>query len=132
MPYVTVGTENSAPIELYYEDHGSGQPVVLIHGYPLGRLLMGEADRGIARCGQAGDHLRSTRLREVEPSRPAGTITTPTPRTSAVWLSTLDMQDAGSGRFLHGHWRGDPLHQHDTGPTGWRRQCSSAHSSPSC
>jgi peroxiredoxin len=35
MPYVTAGTENSAPIELYYEDHGSGQPVVLIHGYPL-------------------------------------------------------------------------------------------------
>jgi peroxiredoxin len=35
MPYVSVGTENSAPIELYYEDHGSGQPVVLIHGYPL-------------------------------------------------------------------------------------------------
>jgi non-heme chloroperoxidase len=35
MPYVTVGHENSAPIDLYYEDHGSGQPVVLIHGYPL-------------------------------------------------------------------------------------------------
>jgi peroxiredoxin len=35
MPYVTVGTENSADIQLYYEDHGSGQPVVLIHGYPL-------------------------------------------------------------------------------------------------
>jgi non-heme chloroperoxidase len=35
MPYVTVGRENSAAIELYYEDHGSGQPVVLIHGYPL-------------------------------------------------------------------------------------------------
>jgi len=35
MATVTVGTENSAPIELYYEDHGSGQPVVLIHGYPL-------------------------------------------------------------------------------------------------
>ena len=35
MPSVTVGQENSAPIELYYEDHGSGQPVVLIHGYPL-------------------------------------------------------------------------------------------------
>jgi non-heme chloroperoxidase len=35
MPYITVGKENSAAIELYYEDHGSGQPVVLIHGYPL-------------------------------------------------------------------------------------------------
>lgn len=35
MGYITVGNENSAPIELYYEDQGSGQPVVLIHGYPL-------------------------------------------------------------------------------------------------
>jgi non-heme chloroperoxidase len=35
MPYVKVGQENSGPIELYYEDHGSGRPVVLIHGYPL-------------------------------------------------------------------------------------------------
>lgn len=35
MGYITVGTENSTNIELYYEDHGSGQPVVLIHGYPL-------------------------------------------------------------------------------------------------
>ena len=35
MPYLTVGQENSGPIELYYEDHGSGAPVVLIHGYPL-------------------------------------------------------------------------------------------------
>ena len=35
MGYITVGTENSTPIELFYEDHGSGQPVVLIHGFPL-------------------------------------------------------------------------------------------------
>jgi non-heme chloroperoxidase len=35
MGYITAGQENSTPIELYYEDHGSGQPVVLIHGYPL-------------------------------------------------------------------------------------------------
>jgi non-heme chloroperoxidase len=35
MPYVKVGKENSTDIELYYEDHGSGDPVVLIHGYPL-------------------------------------------------------------------------------------------------
>ena len=35
MPYVKVGQENSGSIALYYEDHGSGRPVVLIHGYPL-------------------------------------------------------------------------------------------------
>ena len=35
MPYISVGKENSGSIDLYYEDHGSGDPVVLIHGYPL-------------------------------------------------------------------------------------------------
>src|ERR1700712_1725512 len=35
MPYVTVGKENSANIDIHYRDHGSGQAVLLIHGYPL-------------------------------------------------------------------------------------------------
>jgi non-heme chloroperoxidase len=35
MPFVTVDRENSGTVDLYYEDHGSGQPVVLIHGFPL-------------------------------------------------------------------------------------------------
>jgi len=35
MPIVNVGKENSGNIDLYYEDHGAGKPVVLIHGYPL-------------------------------------------------------------------------------------------------
>jgi pimeloyl-ACP methyl ester carboxylesterase len=35
MPYVNVGKENSGNIELYYEDHGTGKPVVLSHGWPL-------------------------------------------------------------------------------------------------
>ena len=35
MSVIKVGKENSTPIEIYYEDHGSGSPVVLIHGWPL-------------------------------------------------------------------------------------------------
>jgi non-heme chloroperoxidase len=35
VPFVTVGTENSASIEIHYRDHGSGKPILLIHGYPL-------------------------------------------------------------------------------------------------
>jgi non-heme chloroperoxidase len=35
MPTVIVSQENNTDIEIYYEDHGTGQPVVLIHGYPL-------------------------------------------------------------------------------------------------
>jgi non-heme chloroperoxidase len=35
MPFVRVGTENTADIEIHYNDRGSGKPIVLIHGYPL-------------------------------------------------------------------------------------------------
>ncbi len=35
VPRIAVGTENDAAIEIHYEDHGSGEPIVLIHGYPL-------------------------------------------------------------------------------------------------
>ncbi|MGJ9371853.1 alpha/beta fold hydrolase [Nesterenkonia sp. CF4.4] len=35
MGYITVGEENSTPIDLHYEDQGDGQPIILIHGYPL-------------------------------------------------------------------------------------------------
>lgn len=56
MPQITVGSENGAPIEINYEDHGDGQPVVLIHGYPLDlnswerqqRVLLQEGYRVIA------------------------------------------------------------------------------------
>ena len=35
MPYINVGQENSGNIDLYYEDHGTGKPVVLVHGLSL-------------------------------------------------------------------------------------------------
>jgi hypothetical protein len=41
MPSLKVGQENSGPIELYYEDQGSGRPAVLTHGYPLSAPSLG-------------------------------------------------------------------------------------------
>jgi pimeloyl-ACP methyl ester carboxylesterase len=69
MPYLKVGQENTGSIELYYEDHGSGPPVVLIHGYPLssrawekqvpmlvddGRRVITYDRRGFGRSSQTG------------------------------------------------------------------------------
>ena len=54
MPHVSVGQENSASIELHYEDHGAGPPVVLIHGYPLsGRAW----DKQVAALLEAGHRV---------------------------------------------------------------------------
>src|ERR1700747_2709906 len=51
MPYVTVGKENSSNIDLHYEDHGSGQPVVLIHGYPLNGASWEKQERALLHAG---------------------------------------------------------------------------------
>ena len=51
MPYVSVGTENGAAIEIYYEDHGSGIPVVLIHGFPLNGHSWERQERVLLQAG---------------------------------------------------------------------------------
>ncbi len=51
MPRITVGTENDAPIEIHYEDHGTGQPVVLIHGYPLNGNSWERQERALLAAG---------------------------------------------------------------------------------
>ena len=51
MPRITVGTENSAAIEIHYEDHGFGQPVVLIHGYPLNGASWEKQERVLLQAG---------------------------------------------------------------------------------
>jgi non-heme chloroperoxidase len=51
MHRITVGTENSTPIEIHYEDHGSGQPVVLIHGYPLNGASWEKQERVLLQAG---------------------------------------------------------------------------------
>jgi len=51
MPFVNVGKENSMPIDLYYEDHGSGSPVVLIHGFPLSGRAWERQERALLAQG---------------------------------------------------------------------------------
>ena len=51
MPFVTVGRENSAAIRIYYEDHGSGSPVVLVHGYALNGHSWGKQEAALLAAG---------------------------------------------------------------------------------
>lgn len=51
MARVRVGQENSADIEIHYDDHGSGQPVVLIHGYPLNGASWEKQERVLLDAG---------------------------------------------------------------------------------
>jgi non-heme chloroperoxidase len=68
MPYVTVGTENDNDIKIYYEDHGSGQPIVLIHGYPLNSDSWEQQERGL--LGAAYRVIRYDRRGFGNSSRP--------------------------------------------------------------
>src|SRR5437588_10440768 len=51
MPFVKVGSENQADIELHYNDHGTGRPVVLIHGYPLDGNSWERQERALLAAG---------------------------------------------------------------------------------
>ncbi len=101
MPFINVGTENSGAIELHYEDHGIGTPVVLIHGYPLNwrawdkqvPVLLGTGHRVIA-YDRRGFGLSS---------QPAGGYNYETFAADLNWLmEKLDLRDA----ILVGHSMG--------------------------
>ncbi|MBD7957655.1 alpha/beta hydrolase [Microbacterium sp. Sa4CUA7] len=51
MAYITVATENSADIDLYYTDQGTGRPVVLIHGFPLNGESWGKQQAALLDAG---------------------------------------------------------------------------------
>ena len=131
MAYITVGTENSADIELYYTDQGSGQPVVLIHGFPLNGESWGKQQAALLDAGYrviaydrrgfgaSTQDRRGLRLRHVRrrPPRADGR-----PRSDGC----------RARRLLDGHRRGRALPRRATAPRGWRRPRSSARSSRSC
>jgi len=101
MPFVKVGTENSTDIEIYYEDHGAGQPVVLIHGYPLsGRAW----DKQVAVLREAGHRVITYDRRGFgKSSQPASGYDYDTFAADlAALLEYLDLSDA----VLAGHSMG--------------------------
>lgn len=51
MAYITVGTENSVDVDIFYTDQGSGQPVVLIHGFPLNGESWGKQQAALLDAG---------------------------------------------------------------------------------
>ncbi|MFT4135662.1 alpha/beta fold hydrolase [Microbacterium sp.] len=51
MSFITVATENSVDVELFYTDQGSGQPVVLIHGFPLDGESWGKQQAALRHAG---------------------------------------------------------------------------------
>jgi non-heme chloroperoxidase len=51
MTLLTVGQENETDIQIYYEDHGTGQPVVLIHGYPLNGASWEKQQQALLQAG---------------------------------------------------------------------------------
>ena len=80
MPYVTVGKENSTEIDLYYEDHGSGNPVVLIHGYPLSGASWEKQPRRFWQRVTASS-LTTAEDSASRANRPRATTTTRSPKT---------------------------------------------------
>jgi pimeloyl-ACP methyl ester carboxylesterase len=51
MPFVKVASENGADIEIHYNDHGTGEPIVLIHGYPLDGNSWERQERALLAAG---------------------------------------------------------------------------------
>jgi non-heme chloroperoxidase len=52
MSHIVVGSENGAPIKIHYRDHGTGDPILLIHGYPLDGNSWELQERALLAAGQ--------------------------------------------------------------------------------
>ena len=131
MGTITVGQENSTPIELYYEDHGSGQPVVLIHGYPLNGHSWERQTSALLDAGYRV--IAYDRRGWGQSSQPT---TGHDYDTYAADLKELlgaaRAQRHRPGRLLDGHRRGDPLPGHLRLGARRARPCCSVRFRRSC
>ena len=93
MPQVTVGTENGAPIEIHYEDHGSGHPIVLIHGYPLDGNSWERQERDLLANGYRVITYDRRGFGRVESAGIPDMTTTPSLADFEVLIEHLDVSD---------------------------------------
>jgi pimeloyl-ACP methyl ester carboxylesterase len=80
MPHLEVGKENSGAINLYYEDHGSGKPVVLIHGYPLSSSSWEKQVPALLAAGYRVIAYDRRAVSDNQASPRLATTTTPSPK----------------------------------------------------
>jgi len=108
MPTLTVGKENSGDIELYYEDHGSGSPVVLVHGWPLSGASW---EKQVPVLLEAGHRVIMYDRRGFgESSKPATGYEYDTFAEDLHKLvTTLNLHEAALVGFFDGRRRGGPL-----------------------
>ncbi|WP_329179049.1 alpha/beta fold hydrolase [Streptomyces sp. NBC_01477] len=101
MGRITVGSENTTTVELYYEDHGEGQPVVLIHGFPLDGASW---ERQIPALLKAGHRVITYDRRGFgRSSRPSAGYDYDTFAADLkVLMDTLDLRDAVLAGFSMG------------------------------
>ena len=84
MSFVNVGKENSTDIDLYYEDHGAGNPVILIHRYPLSGTSWEKQLPALLASGQRVITYDRRGLANPANQRQATTMT-PSPKTCISW-----------------------------------------------
>ena len=130
MPFVTVGRENTAAIQIYYEDHGSGSPVVLVHGYALNGHSWEKQEAALLAAGQRV--ITYDRRGFGASSRPSTGYDFDTLAGDLhVLLSTLDLHGVVLAGFAMGTGEvARYLAVH--GPSGSRRPCWSRRCCRSC
>ncbi|RBO85183.1 alpha/beta hydrolase family protein [Nocardia puris] len=110
MSFITVGTENTTNIDLYYEDHGDGDPVVLIHGFPLDGRSWEKQQTALLEAGHRV--ITYDRRGFGESSQPTtGYDYDVFADDLATIIDTLHLENVSLVGFSMGHRRDRPLHQ---------------------
>jgi pimeloyl-ACP methyl ester carboxylesterase len=108
--YIKVGQENSTPIELYYEDHGSGSTIVLIHGWPLSGASWEKQTAALLAAGHRVITYDRRGFRQVKPAHGRLQLRHVCSR-SRCGAQHAEAHRCFSRRLLDGHGRSHPVYR---------------------